>query len=306
MKSKLKISAVMVLFLASAITFAIAQVPGQGFNPATGLRYVQAAAPVTFDPATGQPIPPQAGSDWKDEKWKDPDITLTNVNFEGLPLSEVSRWLSDQFKQQFDVLLPDSSGGIAYINNQTVPTGWQHDWRAEPVNLRLKNVTASEIFAAMNLVFENNRTPLRWELKVNGHRQVALLRVLIEPEPQLDRTAPLPGQEKQRRVYYVGNLIGDEKNDGMTMEQIIKTVTDVWQMADASGGRIQFHKEAQLLVVTGTPQQIDFMEQTLKALDQRVNQSEVDRVRRSTLQQVLKRVERSENQQKTNSLAPAH
>jgi len=118
----------------------------------------------------------------------------------------------------------------------------------------------------MNLLFENNRTPLRWELKLNGHRQIALLRVLIDPTPQLDQTAPLPGQEKQRRVYFVGNLIGDDKMGGMSMEQIIKTVTDVWQMADASGGRIQFHKDAQLLVVTGTPQQIDFMEQTLKAL----------------------------------------
>jgi hypothetical protein len=307
MKSKLKISAVLALFLTSAINFSQAQL-GVGapvaINPNTGLPVPQVAAPVQFDPTTGAPMP-QAVPDWKDPGWKDPDITLQNVAFEGLQLSEVSRWLSDQFKQQFDIILPGSAGGIAYVNGQAVQIGWQHDWRAEPVNLRLRNVTASEIFAAMNLLFENNRTPLRWELKMNGHRQIALLRVLIDPTPQIDTTAPLPGQEKQRRVYFVGNLIGDEKSGGMTMEQIIKTVTDVWQMADASGGRIQFHKEAQLLVVTGTAGQIDFMEQTLKALDQKVNQSEVDRVRRSTLQQVLKGVEQSENQQKSNSSAPA-
>jgi len=282
MKSKLKISAVIVLLLASAIDYSMAQMPGAGgvstINPATGLPVPQPGAPMAFDPVTGQPIA-QAVPDWKDSNWKDPDITLTNVVFEGLPLSEVSRYLSDNFKQQFDVLLPGAAGGIAYVNGQTVQVGWQHDWREEQVNLRLKNVTASEIFAAMNLVFENNRTPLRWELKMNGHRQIALLRVLIDPTPQIDMTAPLPGQEKQRRIFFVGNLIGDDKKPGMTMEQIIKTVTDVWEMADVSGGNIKFHKEAELLVVTGTPGQMDFMEQTLKALQQKVDQERVERVK---------------------------
>lgn len=279
MNSKLKISAAIVLFFASAIAFAAAQPGGPvAINPNTGLPIPQAAGPMTFDPTTGQPIAQaQPGSDWKDDKWKDPDITVTNVEFDGLPLSEVSRWLSDQFKQQFDIILPGSAGGIAYINGQAVQIGWQHDWRAEPVSLRLKSVSASEIFAAMNLLFENNRTPLRWELKLNGHRQIALLRVLIDPTPQVDMTAPLPGQEKQRRIFFVGNLIGDDKQPGMTMEQIIKTVTDVWQMADVSGGYIKFHKEAELLVVTGTPSQMDFMEQTLKALEQKVDHERLER-----------------------------
>jgi len=276
MKSKLKISAAIVLFIASATSFSLAQggMPGGAvaINPNTGLPVPQVAGPMTFDPTTGQPIPQaQPGSDWKDDKWKDPDITLTNVDFDSLPLSEISRWLSDQFKQQFDIILPGSAGGIAYINGQAVQIGWQHDWRGEPVTLRLRSVTASEIFSAMNMLFENNRTPLRWELKLNGHRQIALLHVLIDPTPQVDMTAPLPGQEKQRRVYFVGNMIGDEKSGGMSMEQIIKTVTDVWQMADGSGGSIKFHNDAQLLVVTGTAGQIDFMEQTLKALAQKVD-----------------------------------
>ena len=284
MKSKLKISAAIVLFFASSLAFSLAQFPGAAggqitINPATGLP-VSAGQPAmaTFDPTTGQPIAP-AVPEWKDPNWKDPDITLTNVAFDNIPLSEVAKYLTDHFKEQFDVLLPDQPGGIAYVNGQTVQIAWQHDWRSEGVNLRLKNVTASEIFSAMNLLFENNRTPLRWELKMNGHRQIALLRVLIDPTPQVDFTAPLPGQEKQRRVYFVGNLIGDDKNPGMTMEQIIKTVTDVWEMADASGGSIKFHKDAQLLVVTGTQGQIDFMEQTLKALEQKTDRERVERVR---------------------------
>ncbi len=268
MKSKLKISAAIVLFLASAITSSLAQTGA--INPASGLPIQVMPPPQSFDPTTGQPIA-QAGAEWKDANWKDPDITLTNVAFDNIPLSEVAHYLTDHFKQQFDVLLPDDGGGIAYMNAQTVRIAWQHDWGTQPVNLRLKDVTASEIFAAMNLVFENNRTPLRWELKMNGHRQIALLRVLIDPTPQVDLTAPLPGQEKQRRIFFVGNLIGDEKDGGMTMEQIIKTVTDVWEMADVSGGNIKFHKDAELLVVTGTTGQMDFMEQTLKALQQKVN-----------------------------------
>jgi len=221
----------------------------------------------SIDPATGLPTAP--APEWKDANWKDPDITLTNVFYDNLPLSEVARLLSDQFKQQFDVLLPGNASSTTYMNGQMVAAGWQNEWRLEPITLRSKNVTASEIFAAMNLLFENNRTPLRWELKVNGHRQIALLRVLIEPTPQGNPFANSAAPEVQRRVYFVGNLIGDEKNGGMTMEQIIKTVTDVWKMADASSGNIQFHKEAQLLVVTGTPSQIDFMEQTLSGLKQR-------------------------------------
>jgi hypothetical protein len=219
-----------------------------------------------IDPTTGLPV--SSLPDWKDANWKDPDIVLTNVFYDGLALSEVAHSLSEQFKEQFDVLLPGDTAKVTSLNGQMVPASWETDWRAEPIQLRLKNVSASEIFNAMNLLFENNRTPLRWELKVNGHRQIALLRVLTEPNPQLPLGATA-GVEVKRRVYFVGNLIGDEKTGGMSMEQIIKTITDVWGMADASGGNIQFHKEAQLLVVIGTPGQIDFMEQTLKALEEK-------------------------------------
>jgi hypothetical protein len=224
-----------------------------------------------IDPATGLPVSPPA-PEWKDADWKDPDITLTNVFYDGLPLSEVSQQLRDRFKEQFDIVLPGSTSGVAYQNGQQVPAGWEHEWQNEPIQLRLRNVTASEVFNAMNLLFENNRTPLRWELKVNGHRQMALLRVLVDPTPQ----GGPANADVQRKVYFVGNLIGNEKNVGMSMEQIIKTITDVWQMADSAGGTIQFHKEAQLLVVTGTRAQIDFMEQTLSALNQKVDLQRIE------------------------------
>ena len=103
---------------------------------------------------------------------------------------------------------------------------------------------------------------------MNGGRPLARLTVLAQPNSQ--------ASPKVRRVYFVGDLIGDEKNGGMSMQQIIKTITDVWQMSDAAGGNIQFHNEAQLLVVTGTPEQVDFMEQTLHALQAKVEQGKRD------------------------------
>ena len=128
-----------------------------------------------------------------------------------MPLSEVARHLRERFKDSFDVLA-NGNGDI--------------DPSAVMIRLQLKNVTASEVFNAMNLVFENDRTPLRWELKLNGKRPTALLRVLAEPgrknpPPAIDPTTglPLPPQETKRGVYFVGNLLGDEKYGGMTMEQ---------------------------------------------------------------------------------------
>jgi hypothetical protein len=252
MKFNLKISGILLL-VAFSLAGSLAQSPGAptAVNPATGLP----VAPVAFDPTTGQPIQP--GSDWRDFE---PDITLSNVSFADLPISEVARYLEDQFKGEFDIVLPTQSTSGA-INPLTGLPLENTDWTTTPVRLQLRHVVASEVFNAMNLMFENDHTPLRWELKMNGNRPIALLRVLTVPNPNF--SAP---KNVERRVYFVGNLIGDEKSGGMTMEQIIKTITDVWKMADVSGGNIQFHKDAQLLVVTGTQSQIDFMEQTLSSL----------------------------------------
>jgi len=228
----------------------------------------------TIDPATGLPVSP-AAAQWKDTNWTDPGIVLTNVLFDGLPLSEVARALRDQFMELFDILLPGQTASVAYLNGQPVPAE-QHDWQNEQIELHLKNVTASEVFGAMNLLFENNRTPLRWELKVDGHHQIALLRVLVDPAPAPPPPPPTPEEKVERRVYFVGDLVDEDVPGSMSMEQLIKTITDVWQMANASGGTIQFHRGAQLLVVSGNPSQIDFMEQTLKALRMKADQRKIE------------------------------
>jgi hypothetical protein len=273
MKSKLHLQSLAAIFFLTVSLGAAPVQKGPGTPPAvdpnTGL-------PITMPQPgnTGGLAAPQPASQWMDPKWKDPDIVLTNVFYDGLPLNEVVRHLQDKFNGCFDVL---------------VPVNVDINWQSTMIRLQLKNVTASEVFNAMNLVFENDQTPLRWELKLNGKRPTALLRVLAEPSPKypppaiidpttglplptpaIDPTTGLPVPEPKRMVYFVGDLTGDAKSGGMTMEQIVKAVEQVWDMTYHEPRVVQFHKDAQLLIVSGTDDQIKFVERTLHALREKV------------------------------------
>jgi hypothetical protein len=257
MKSKLCLS-ILAIVLAWPIGMASAQNRGVGSNGASQ------SVPV-IDPATGLPLA-QADPEWKDPEWKDPDVTVSNVNFDLMPVGDIANLIRDEFKGEFDVILPSATSeqGVNTLTGTLVPPT---DWKSyNNFELRLKNVTASELFHAMNLIFENDKTPLRWELKVNGHRRIALLRLLVDKNSTVSLPPP---SEPMRRIYFVGDLIGDEKSGGMSMEEIIKTITDIWQMTDTTNGNIQFHKGAQLLVVTGTPDQIAYAQDILNGLKQK-------------------------------------
>jgi hypothetical protein len=223
-------------------------------DPNTGL-------PVTpeIDPATGLPPEPE----WIDANWKNPDRTLDDVSYDGLPLSEVVKQLREAFNNAFNVL-PFPAGMSA--NEQ--------DWGSLTIKLQLKHVKANEIFNAMNLIFENDRTPVRWQLKNSslGGLPYAQLRELPKTSQwhAPGEVAATPPPPKERMVYYVGNLIGDEKSGGLTMDELTKTILNIWPTEYGNpDGVIQFHKDAQLLVVNGTGDQIAFIHQTLKALQER-------------------------------------
>ena len=257
------------LLAASALFLSSITAPAQPGQPIGGtsggggttggrIQYPIAAPPV--DPDTGMPMSGAASGTepWKDPEWKDPAKTLKEVNYDGLPISEVVRDLANQFTNAFDVLLPHDW--------EANPGEESRDWLYTTIHLRLNNVTASEIFNAMNLTFENNRTPLRWSLKMNGNRHLALLRV-VQP-PRMDF-----GGERHpvRRVIFVGDLMGEGKAADMTMDQIISTVSGVYQMSFKRPMEgVQFHKDAQLLIVTGTNEQLDLVTQTLAGLKQKV------------------------------------
>ena len=204
--------------------------------------------------------------EWKDSNWTDPDIIVTNIGWASMPLSEVTRFLRREFKNHFDVLVPDV----------TLPRDWRSPNPAGPeesirindiaVELELRNVTASEFFNAMNLVFETENAPLRWQLILNGSRPTAVLRVL----PELLPAVLLPeAPKKERMVFFVGDLIGDEKSGGMTFDQIVQTLMEV---CNVDGKTVKLHKEAQLFVITGgTRDDIQFVQSTLSALKQKVD-----------------------------------
>ena len=212
-------------------------------DPRTGL-------PVSvpdIDPATGLPAdgsPPfkdaNGAATWIDPSWKDPNKALAKVNYLSLPLSEVANQLLTQYNNSFDIIFPTASVDPTQIN----------------VVLRLNNVKASEIFSAMNLQFELDNTPVRWELTLNGSRPTAILRSL----PQL---AP----PQIRKVFFVGDILADYSgtNDEIKLDRISDTILHL----GAAGETVQKYIPGQLLIVSGTPDQVDLVDQTLRALKEK-------------------------------------
>jgi len=275
----------------SALAMAMAGVVSAADQSGAPPAAPKLTAPTVIDPTTGLPSPP--ATSWKDAGWKDPDKILPNVFYDGLPLSEVAKNLRDEFKDAFDVLIPD--GWRDPGNPDPAPS---FDPQGVSIKLRLKNVTASEVFNGMNLMFESENSPVRWDLTMNGKRPTAVLRVLPALVPPV---VPEPLAAKAKRmIYFVGDLLGDEKSGGMTMEQIVKTVSEVYQMSyggTAKPSHLQFHKEAQLLIVNGTIDQIDAVQQTLSALRQK---AQLGRVRNNSFEKTQPDVPES----KGKSVAP--
>ena len=258
MKTMMKNSLPKVRIAALILTLALSSAPNsqaEGFPGAAGAP----VAPQPIDPTTGLPVADP--SRWKDAEWKDPDKVLAEVSYDGIPVAEVARDLRKKFNDAFDIIVPT----LQSPNNAATIT----DPGNTPIRIQLKNVTASEVFNAMNLVFETENTPMQWELKMNGSRPTVILRVFPGPT--------FPQEPPKRRIYFVGQLLGDEKNRGMTIEQLVKTISEVYEMSygKSQGGianHLQFHKDAQLLVVTGSNDELVFIEQTIAALQQRQRQ----------------------------------
>jgi hypothetical protein len=206
--------------------------------------------------ATASPAAPLLVMAPDNPQW--PDKVLPEVSYESLSLSDVVKNLRDTFKGEFDLILPNH---YQVTGEDMVAT----DWMATPVTLQLKNVTAQEIFAAMNLYFDVNDIRIRWELNANGSRPVALLR--------LQEGAVTATSGPKRQVFFVGNLLEDGKNNGMTMDEVVASLASVYQASfQQPAYKVMLpYKEGQLIVVTATDNEIDFVRQTLQALQDKVN-----------------------------------
>jgi len=228
------------------------------------------ATTITADSNASLPVPAPADQ-WIQPNWKDPGLVLPEVEFD-LTLSDVGAKLRKQFHDGFDVILP----GSCDWQNPDDSTPLSIDPHNVTMKLQLKNVTATEVFNAMNLVFEAESAPLRWELRMNGNRPLALLRVVpaLLRHPMGEKEAPLP---RRRMVFFVGDLVGDGKSGGMTMEKLFETVKQVYEAAygdsGMNGDHLKFHQEAQLIIVNASIDKIDFVQHTLAALRDKARMS---------------------------------
>jgi hypothetical protein len=174
--------------------------------------------------------------------------------------------LRQKFENAFDILLPRSPSGEETSGDI-------------PVALRLQNVNAGEVFHAMNLFFEVSKSGVRWELTMNGHRPTALLHRLDAPKPPVDMAGlpvdpttglPMaPTIPQKAMVYFVGDLVGDVRSGGMSMEQITQTVGEMCKVANANIV-VGSHVPAQLIVVRGSEEDIVFVRNTLSAMRDKV------------------------------------
>ncbi len=224
-----------------------------------------ALAPRTAPP-TGLVVPPE----WKAE------APAHDYDFLNIPLTEVVRELQRQAKQQFDVLLPSVGAPHVAPGAPGVPVE-RMDPSALGITLRLKNVSVIEVFQAMNMLFEIDHTPVRWELVMNGHRPAAVLHVLEAelhpPGPSSSLPPEARPQAASRSVVFVGDLLGEADAGGMNPESLCgilaQTASDAF---GASGTRkIQFHKGAELLILSGTDEELHFMKDVLQALKEKSN-----------------------------------
>ncbi len=276
MKTKLQ-TLVAVFSIVFVMARAWAQLPVP-IDPQTGLPE---PAPPPIDPATGLPLdgsPPfkdtNGVSTWINPSWKDPASIVISVNFLGHSLSDVVNQLQARFSNSFDIILPNNSTMAVNMAGKGLCIITFDPTRLY-IELQLNNVTASEIFNAMNTQFELDRSPLRWELTLNGSRPTAILRNL----PQLGPLAPSepPPLPQIRKVFYVGDILGDYPgtNDAAKLASIEtnilscatgKGVVSVWGGRPRSGVKIAEYPPGQLLIVSGTSDEVDLAEQTLLAL----------------------------------------
>jgi len=259
--------AIMALMLGLTMT-ARAGAPQNASTPPTAPT--APAMTITADPNASPPIPTPA-EQWIEPVWKDEGggQVLPEVQFD-LTLPDVGNKLRKQFNDAFDVILPDSCDWP----NPDDATPLSIDPHKVSMKLQLKNVTATEVFNAMNLVFEAQNTPLRWELRMNGNRPLALLRVVPLRHAMGEKEAALP---RRRMVFFVGDLVEDGKFGGMTMEKLFETVKQVCEAAysegEMEGDHLKFHQEAQLIIVNASVDKIDFVQHTLAAMRDKARMS---------------------------------
>jgi len=178
------------------------------------------------------------------------------VTFDLVPLGDTAHKILQLFTNQFDLVMPADP-----------------DPNTINVKLELKNVNAIEIFNAMNIYFETGNIAAHWKLILNGSRPTAILE--MKPPPV---AAPPPAEpEKKHTVYSIAEILYMDNKPDKRADWITKSLSDVLDgirkpdrsPANTPGGpEIKIHKEAGLLIFTGTAEETELVFHTLDALKQ--------------------------------------
>ena len=111
-------------------------------------------------------------------------------------------------------------------------------------------------------------TPLRWELTMNGNRPTALLKVL-GPAANTGTALLNPTAEPAfgRTVVYVGDLIGAKKPI-VAIQEIAQKLIVAHALAYGfeNNDLVRCYAEGELIIVTGTADEIRFVRDTIEAL----------------------------------------
>jgi len=205
---------------------------------------------------------------------------MPEANFDGVPLGEITKYLQKAYDYQFDVIVPerqviDEPVAIDPTTGLPLPAPAPRHIETgdQIIELHLRNVTATEVFKAMNLLFEEQRNQLQWDLVMNGERSTAVLRVLDYPE---ERETPPPPPPRKQAIFFVGDLIDSDDPNGLTLESLRHLLVEVWiqtpKVDEAFRDEtpaINYHQKTELLIMLGTEDEINSVTQTLKALKDR-------------------------------------
>ena len=176
--------------------------------------------------------------------WKAPSQIMEQIEFQDAKIIDVADFIRKALKEEVDVLVPAQCGAVT-------------------VSLSFRNLTAKEAFNAMNKLFEAGQQPVRWVLTMNGPRPTAVLRIVGAPVLVRDRRGD------SRTVIYVGDLVGAE---GLGfLPDVVRAIHETYRLAFPSSSiDIKVHDATQLMVVTGPPDDLKFVRETVEALKQKV------------------------------------
>lgn len=198
------------------------------------------------------------------QAWNGPDALFPRFDIPAIPLPEMEDFFNDRFQYQVDVLVPNSVRLLRDTSN------------GNRITMHLRNVNAQQVFNAMNLLFDAEKIPAHWDLVMNGSRPTVVLQVrqdLANREShkvETDQNRKTAQQPMVRQIFYVGDLVTQSDLPGMTIEEIARSIARTYELGNfespLGSNAIQCHREAEILVVMGTPEEILFVQEAIKAL----------------------------------------